>query len=71
VERRFRFAPFHARVFHPEVGVARPTPICHFAGVKELDSKFKPAHLAIFLEVTDQFVLQALRVIFFKVRAEN
>jgi hypothetical protein len=44
------------------VGVPTLAPIGHLVGVKELDPEVEAAHLAIFLEVPNQFVLQSLRV---------
>jgi hypothetical protein len=38
-------------------------PIGHPACVEELDTKIEAAHLAIFLHVSDQFILKAVRVI--------
>src|SRR5450631_1452056 len=64
VEGRFRFVPLDACVFDPEIGVTSLAPICHFAGVEKLNGKVEPAHLAIFLEVPQQFFLQALRLAF-------
>src|SRR6266850_235741 len=62
MELRFRLLPLDTRVFNPEVGVTTLPPIGHSVGVEELDSKIKTAHLAIFLEVPDELVLQTLRV---------
>jgi len=62
VERCFRFVPLDTRVFDPEVGVPALAPISHPVDVEELDPKVESAHLAVFPEVPDQFVLQALRI---------
>src|SRR6266478_1774721 len=62
VEGRFRFAPLDAGVFDPEVGVPMLAPICHLVGIEKLNAKIETAHRAIFPEVPDQLVLQALRI---------
>jgi hypothetical protein len=62
VERRFRFAPLHARVFDPEIGVATFAPVGHPFDVEELEAKVEDTHLAIFLDVPDQLILQAVRI---------
>src|SRR6266542_3368093 len=62
VERRFCFVPLDTRVFDPEGGVQMLAPIGHPFGVEKLDSKVEAAHLAIFVDVPDQLVLQAVRV---------
>src|SRR6266478_2135027 len=62
VEGRFRFAPLDAGVLDPEVGVPMLAPICHLVGIEKLNAKIETAHRAIFPEVPDQLVLQALRI---------
>ena len=60
--KALRFVPFDTRVLDPEIGVVMLAPIGHGVGVEELDSKVEAGHLAIFIEVPDQLVLQAFRV---------
>src|SRR2546430_1509736 len=64
VEGRFGFVPLDARVFDPEVGIAKLAPICHRVGVEELNCKIEAAHPSIFLQVPDELVLQAFRIVF-------
>ena len=64
MERRLRLVPLKARVLDPEVGVVALAPIRHSLRVDELDAEVEAAHLAVLVEVPDQFVLQAVRVTF-------
>lgn len=62
VEGCFDFIPIETRIFDPEVGVVKLAPISHLAGVEKLESKFEGAGFAVFIEVPDQLVLQAIRI---------
>lgn len=63
MERRIHFVPFDTRIFNPEVGVPKFVPIRHLVGVEELDAKIKTAHLAVLFKVSNQFVLQTIRIL--------
>src|SRR5258706_791971 len=60
VEGRFHLVPLDAGVFDPEVGVPMLAPISHLVGIEKLNAKIEAAHRAIFPEVADHLVLQAL-----------
>jgi hypothetical protein len=62
VKRYLHLVPLDTRIFDPEVGVVSPAPIGHGVNAEELLSKIQGAHLAIFLEVPGQLVLQGVRV---------
>ncbi len=64
MERCLGFVPLDASVFDPEIGVAGLAPIGQFSGIEKLNGKVEPAHLAIFFDVPDQFVLQSHRIAF-------
>jgi hypothetical protein len=62
VERRSGFFPFDAGIFDPKAGVVMLAPVGHPADVEELNTKVERAHPGIFLHVSDEFVLKAVRV---------
>ena len=64
MKRSFRFIPVNTGVFGPEVGVVMFAPVRHPAGIEELHAEIEGAHLAIFLEVPEQFILQGVGIAF-------
>ena len=58
----FRFFPFDTGIFDPEAGVMMFAPVGHSVRVEELNSKVEAAHLSVFLHVSDQFILKAVRI---------
>src|SRR5260370_35293891 len=62
VESRFRLLPFNAGIFNPKAGVVMFATIGHPFRVQELNSEVETAHLCIFLYMSDEFVLEAVRV---------
>ena len=60
MERGLRFVPLDTGVFDPEVRVLTLAPIGHPVSIEELHSKIESAHLAVFLEVPNQLVLQGV-----------
>ena len=61
---RFGFIPVNAGVFGPEAGIVVFAPIRHPRGIEKLHAEIEGAHLAIFLEVPDQFILQGIGIAF-------